>query len=211
MIPAGLAALGVPWLVIFAVALVATAALAAGAYPAHRGLLLIAVVASGIFALWAVKREQGYAITWMLCRNQRYQLVDGDFRLVAYWIGVHPINDNPFDLWMVSDEQTFSLAGKSYGGKLSEGPVRIPSHDDHFLSFTKVTFPAPVKLTDAGQGRIRYVMRYGRTPDKLDKTLIVSGKLQIEYPPDGETVPALRPDPDSSIPSTGDICVVPAA
>jgi hypothetical protein len=94
------------------------------------------------------------------------------------------------------------------GGKLSDAPVRLPSHNKHFLSSTRITFDPPVKLIDADEGRIRYVFRYGRTPEKLDKTLIISGKVMIEYPPDGDTVISLTPDMDSSVPATGEMCRV---
>lgn len=211
VVPAGLAAYGVPWPIIFAITLVLTVCVGVGAFPKYRTWFLLGVIATGVFALWTVKTEQGYELKWSFCRNQRYKIVDGEFRLFRYWAGVHWINDNRFDVWIKSDEQTLTLGRNTESDEhLSDPPVRIPARNSNFLASTKLTFDPPAKLLDVVSGRIRYVARYGRDPNKLDKRLIVSGRIMIEYPPDGDTVISFTPDMDSAVPATEEMCRVTA-
>jgi hypothetical protein len=113
VVPAGMAAAGIPWLVIFSMSLLLTVCVAAWGFPAWRGLALAAVVATGGLALWTIKHEVAYGLTFQFCRNQRYLTVDGMPKLANYWFGIRPFNKNAFDVWVKLDEEQLSLGGTS--------------------------------------------------------------------------------------------------
>src|SRR5689334_9684775 len=174
VVPAGLAAYGAPWPIVFAVTLMLTVGAGVGAFPGYRAWFLLGLVGSGVFAAWTVHRERDYKITFQFCRNQDYYLVNGEPKLHHYWIGIRLINDSPFDLQTSVDREVVTLgaaAAETVHAPQKNGVFAFPRKAPFALLSDKFSMWPPVDLATVSTGHIDYVVRYGRDANKLDKTL----------------------------------------
>jgi hypothetical protein len=210
VVPAGLAALGLSWRLIFAVSLCATTCVAWWGFPQWRTLLGIAVILTAIYAVWELKNERGYKITYQLCRSEVLVQSGGDPRLERYQLGARLFNESGYDLWARVDEERWTFGNQAAAESgVGHKPFRVINGTRQLVVSNGIDLAPPIPLDQIPKGHIRYVIRYGKTEDAQPKTLTISGDYSLFFRPDGQTGINFELDRDSQGPITWDLCRLP--
>ena len=189
IIPSSLAWLGASPLTSIAIACVLTSCVALWGFEQWRGQLLLAVVVVGTVSLFIVKHEEGYSLPFELCNSEGYDpMPNGELALDVYSVALRLHNKSDHDIWVKADDNSFSLGDTISRGPTDAPPQKIDAGDASHVVSNALQYDPPLPLRNVPDGRMRVVLRYGRTRHDLSKTLIFSGKVTIEFPPNGASL-----------------------
>lgn len=154
-----------------------------------------------VLGVWIIQQfATGYYVSYVTCGAgvQKFPT-----QLRGYRIGYGILNRNNFPLYFQYQEASFTLMDQAVPNANPSPAIkkvyplketREPAYVSSYMPFRFAVNPNPEPL----EGTFRWVAKYGKNPDALDHTLIVSGPFTLEYRKPGPPEIRLSPLGDSS-------------